>query len=461
MGQEAYAALAGVAQVLLAAITVITASYVFVFHPLTLPTTPAVWAARVFATLTLGAIMLARRRRVRGIVLVRVLTMCASAALAAYMVDGYLAWADHREQAQLNQQATAPPGADTRPGAEVVRDLRRSGLDAVQGLYPSLWLGGHSEFRLGDTEVFPISGISNALTVLCNESGKWVTYRSDEFGFNNPRGMHQPGAVDAVILGDSFAQGLCVGADETFGALIRRHYPRTISLGIGGAGPRMRLAIWREYAEVLRAPVVVWVHTQGTTDRLDRVTHPILKAYVSDGTFRQGLRSMQGPVDGMLRRMLAQETSARSVFERFRNVFFMPRVRRLLSDVVRRARDTTAARAERARLFASVLKATQAGVEGSGGQLIFVYMPTPGREDSDRDEVTEAARQVGLPVVDLSPAFDRHPDVMSIYPHRGVGRRQALEHFNAEGHRLVADAIMRGVEDVLPLALIERLRQAP
>ena len=43
------------------------------------------------------------------------------------------------------------------------------------------------EIAVDGAEVLPLSGISNRVTVLCNESGKYAIYDSDQRGFHNPK----------------------------------------------------------------------------------------------------------------------------------------------------------------------------------------------------------------------------------------------------------------------------------
>ena len=84
--------------------------------------------------------------------------------------------------------------------------------------------------------------MSNTVTVLCNESGQWIDYRSDERGFSNANEIWQSDRLDIAALGDSFTHGYCVPADKTFVALIRQRYPATLNLGIAGDGPLLMLA---------------------------------------------------------------------------------------------------------------------------------------------------------------------------------------------------------------------------
>ena len=64
--------------------------------------------------------------------------------------------------------------------------------------------------------------MSGRVTLLCNENGQWVDYRSDSRGFNNPEESVEGGPTDIAALGDSFTQGYCVPTGKTFVDLIRQ-----------------------------------------------------------------------------------------------------------------------------------------------------------------------------------------------------------------------------------------------
>jgi hypothetical protein len=104
---------------------------------------------------------------------------------------------------------------------------------------PSLQLlfqehGGAGTGKATTAQIFALGGVSNALTVLCNESGQYVTYESDEHGFRNAKRLWQAGHLDIVALGDSFTQGYCAPAGKYFVDLIRHQYPATLNLGMTG-----------------------------------------------------------------------------------------------------------------------------------------------------------------------------------------------------------------------------------
>ena len=65
----------------------------------------------------------------------------------------------------------------------------------------------------GDT-IFPLSGLANKETVLCNENGYFSQYLSDRYGFRNDDNLWDMD-LDWVLLGDSFVHGSCVNNNQT------------------------------------------------------------------------------------------------------------------------------------------------------------------------------------------------------------------------------------------------------
>src|SRR4030095_17214981 len=104
-----------------------------------------------------------------------------------------------------------------------------------------------SDITIDGAEVLPLNGISNRVTVLCNETGKYAIYDSDARGFHNPKGIWESSRMSIAALGDSFAIGACAPSDENFVALIRARYPNTLNLGMLGEGPLIMLAALKEY----------------------------------------------------------------------------------------------------------------------------------------------------------------------------------------------------------------------
>ena len=58
-------------------------------------------------------------------------------------------------------------------------DIRKKNNEIKVAVYPD------SFNKLKNIDIFPLSGISNKETILCNENGYYIHYFSDRYGFNN------------------------------------------------------------------------------------------------------------------------------------------------------------------------------------------------------------------------------------------------------------------------------------
>ena len=71
---------------------------------------------------------------------------------------------------------------------QVIDDFSDKGIKAYPNVFPTSFLSSNG-LNLENKLIYPLGGISNSKIVLCNESGKWSIYDSDEYGFNNPKGI--------------------------------------------------------------------------------------------------------------------------------------------------------------------------------------------------------------------------------------------------------------------------------
>ena len=356
---------------------------------------------------------------------------------------------------------------DTRNKLEVIRDLQSRGIDAVPSIPPLELMPLQSDgtrksvLTLDGTEVLPHGGMSNKVTVYCNESGTHEWYESDEHGFHNPKGVWSAAQIDVVALGDSYTQGHCVASDTNFVALIRRHYPRTLNLGINGQGPLMTLATLRDYALSLKPKVVLWFFYEGNdmTDLAEEKKSPLLMRYLQSD-FRQPLLQRQTDIDqaleAFIRTRIASfrparkppETSSNKIS---RSLFLLKEfvklshLRRMLGLAYGSYRDEEEEPIEGS-LMDSLKQALREGkelVESWGGRLYFVYLPDRDRYAhqtsamSIRAHVLRAVRHLGIPLIDIDHAFRPQPDPLALFPFRRLG------HYNEAGHRLVAEEVLR------------------
>jgi len=357
------------------------------------------------------------------------------------------------------------PRYDTRTRLEVVTDLRREGIRAYPLIFPEVMFktGGASEIRslftINDEEVLPLAGLSKTPTVFCNESGEYIVYESDLYGFHNPPYVWSA-PVQIAALGDSFTHGACVPSEQAFVAVIRTRHPSTVNLGMNGNGPLSMLATLREYGPSLRPKTVLWVYFEGNDSRdLDsREKHsPLLMKYLNP-SFAQGLIHRQQEIDRALKSYLddAIRTNAYAYdIEQFIKLHYVrksattlmrkrPPVNGIAGEVVETLQAFGAPLQDADReLFRRILTEAKSMVASWGGQMFFVYLPTweryrlPDLASKDRDAVLNLVKDLQLPLIDLNPIFEKHPDPLSLFP----TRRYA--HYNDAGHQLVGHEVLR------------------
>ena len=410
--------------------------------------------------------------------------LCSSAMASMYAVEGLLnlwpsllgdgsmsTWIEgaSAEKKREVRELAAAYGItfDTRDLIEVLGEAQSRGIDAVPAVYPIALLEDQqngplkSVIRIEGAEILPLGGIANKITVLCNENGDYTVYQSDEHGFHNPKGIWSADRLEVAIVGDSFAHGFCVPSLQNFIALIRRRYPATLSLGMGGNGPILELATLKEFLPALRPRVVLWAYFEkNDLIELRKETNaPLLLQYLKTG-FRQGLLSLQAAIDRELLAYVEKEKA--NALRRLRERKKQNKVLRLDSMVEFAKLNTLrkqlglvpgeetiegpASEADQSAdmaLFRAVLFQADAAVRAWGGSLYFLYLPQweryamPHLARQHRQRVLRAVADLRIPMIDIHTAFQSHADVLSLFPFRRSG------HYNLEGNRLVAEAILK------------------
>lgn len=367
-----------------------------------------------------------------------------SLASAAYLAEGYLRMLPTMRIRLAARRFGIP--YDPRTQFEVVRDLRKQGDDAYPATFPS-WQGMPAQ----GTALLPLGGISSVTTVLCNELGQYVVFRSDEHGFHNPEGVWSSGRFDVGALGDSFTEGACVPTEQNFVELIRREYPATLNLGMVGNGPLIMLAGVKEFLAEARPGIILWFHMEGndlTFDLNREKLHVRLTSYLLPG-HRQGLLERQPECDAFLRGVSDREYAATqagtmhmSAPGRFWRLWVL---RQALGLQV--GEDGLDPAQVDFPLYRHVLEEAQRTTQGWGGKLFFVYLPAESRfheekhrrvHDAIRAQVLSILEDLQIPLIDLLPPMSRQPDIAEMYAYPGA-------HYSPAGNRLVAETVLQAL----------------
>ena len=100
---------------------------------------------------------------------------------------------------------------------------------------------------------FPLGSAPNVLTFTCAEDEGFISFTTDRFGFRNKDQIWGNQIHDILIIGDSHSETACVKKtiQEYFDPPIK-----IVTLGKGGNGPLISLAVMTEYLEAYKPKVI-------------------------------------------------------------------------------------------------------------------------------------------------------------------------------------------------------------
>lgn len=373
------------------------------------------------------------------------LLAAASALAGVFLIELALFFLSPSSELEARAAAAREAGRDfdARSRLEVVDFLRSRGIDAWPTMKPYLMLS-QDHARL-----FPLGGISDSTSVYCNEGGVYSVFHTDEHGFRNPPGSHNREWVEAVIVGDSFGNGACVGAGRDPAAVLSSRGLSTLTLASPGNGPLIELATLVEYAEPLRPHTVLWFYFEGNDlkNLTDESRSEVLRRYLEE-EHRQNLTQRQDEIDSTLRAVsdeweaVTRAARKRQLLTRIRALVTLYHVRHLFG-LTADSPDYDQA----ADLFCRVIERANVMVRTWNGRLIFVYLPSwyryaPGRGAASirfEPAVESCVERLGIHSIDFARVLDASDDPLAFFSF-GVN-----PHYNEAGYRLLADAILAEV----------------
>ena len=344
-----------------------------------------------------------------------------------------------------------------RSSFDIYKEHKNSGKDVVVSIYPFTFVSTIND----EDEIYPLSGISNKLTIFCNESGYWSTYQSDRYGFNNPNEQWDKLHFDFVLVGDSFTLGACVREKDTIAGQLRNK-TEVLNLGYGGNGPLLEYATLREYFKHIEAKNVLWLYYESDLQDFQlELSNKILVNYLEDINFTQDLINRQKEIDHITSNALLQDLKNYQEkdnrlfrFEefKFKRVLFLKSIRHRLSwmfgidllnlNLISSKEDEFGYLNE----FSDVLVQANNLVTNNNSKFYFVYLPTyPGVYDNINNKqklksykkIINLVEKLNIPIIDLyKDLFSGHPDPKSLFPFRIYG------HYTEEGYKLVAETIL-------------------
>lgn len=368
-------------------------------------------------------------------------------------------WSPELPRPQLTRMRVAAKlgvAFDARSKTEVVAQMRAQGADAYPGVSRE-WPQQSAVRQQLPQGLFPLSDASNAWIVECNETGRYLVFRADEFGFNNPAGLINSGSIDIAAVGASFTLGHCLPPAQTLIGRLREFYPRLANFGIAGSGTLAMLGSFREYVEPLRPPLVLWIMHPRTADTDDEARDPTLVQYL-DPTFSQHLLQRRNEVDRAWREVaipVQYEFDHRSavVIAKARDNRFarIPLLTQLRSRMTPEAPLLVPPPPPTLGLFIRSLQLADATTRGWGGRFVVIIMPlyeeVVARQMPStlrHEHLAKVVAELGIPVIDGAALFEQQRDPAHLYTMR------INNHPNGEGYQLLANHVAAQLARLAP-----------
>lgn len=421
----------------------------------------------VIGILSFAALRLSSTARLSGFLFL------TSMGLVAIVVDAVIAFnipLTIRDQVVHGWQA-ANIQYDPRSRKEFINDLRENHIDAYPNILPRLLVerpefGGSEEASNKSKEILlPLGGISNSISVSCNDYGHWQTYKSDKHGFNNPQEVWTGDHTDVVAIGDSFTEGICVLPDTSMVGQIRAQYPQTMNLGKSGDGPMLELATMTEYVLHLKPKILLWFYYEGN-DLVELEVEkrsPLLMSYLEDG-FSQNLITRQSTIDSKLKAYVSDailENEAREfrvgTASRLSDMFLLRNTRFWLKKRIFNhpsASNQNEMPPVDLKLFFEIVKKGRQRVEAWRTTLVFVYLPGGQRFSSSgamqpqylaRKNILDRIENLGIPIIDVVKRFQKDSDPLQFF----IARREL--HYTIEGQRAAGEIILERLKQLVEL----------
>ena len=289
---------------------------------------------------------------------------------------------------------------------------------------------------------FALTGLSNVSTILCNETGNYITYKSDRFGFNNNDDKWNNKKADSIFLGDSFTHGFCVTRDKNFvSSYEKKTKMKSLNLGLSGYGPMEYYAIYNEFVKKIKPKKVffIWAESNDLYN-FNQVykNNKILKSYLIRN-FNQNLWEKQKFVDKNARKRLdelkiEEKNQNGNIFSKIK----LFHIRSYMSFLLRNYNYNSLSNIKNLEFILVDMKKQS---EIWGGKFYFVYLPTfyryEGKMEKKYDNVKSVLNQLctdnEIDFIDI----DRHirnniEDPLSLFPFK------RNNHYNSKGHEIIA-----------------------
>ena len=374
-----------------------------------------------------------------------VFILLISILISIYFFEGYLNYQDFQlKSISIKKKLLLEKEKkifDERSQLEYFNDLKKElNQDIKVSFYPSYFLNK-------DNKIQPLSGISNSLTIDCNENGYFNVYNSDRYGFNNPDSEWDKDKIEYLIIGDSFAHGSCVNRPDDIASVLRAVSGKNVlNLGYSANGPLLEYASLREYL-LPNVKNVIWLYYE-ENDYKDlnlELQDSLLKKYLNDEGFSQNLRKKQFQIDLMINNEMQNLLNYRESLIKKKNLKYKI-LKFIRLDKTKKILRNTKQDFQK-RKFLEIIKKTKSLTKKNNSKLFFVYLPSYSRYNKILNKedifhyniIKDSIKKLDIKFIDIHQSVISK-DPKSYFPFGLTG------HYNKKGYFEVANFIYENTQ---------------
>jgi hypothetical protein len=310
-------------------------------------------------------------------------------------------------------------------------------------------------------DIQPLSGVSNSMTIVCNENGYYKVYNSDKHGFANNSEVWQEKIIDFVIIGDSHAQGECVHEEDTIAGHLRKEQNTVLNLAMGGNGPLLSFATLAEYIPYVKAKNILYIFNATDFSDLNReLENDKLKKYLSQKNYSQNLFFNQDKIDFFLNNyfndnfVLFFSKAERSSLLNFIRLASLRNLVTFKISILRNRYNPKEISTKTNHYInpnydylESLLASTNDISKKNNSKLYFIYLPTYMHfftdKSDEKNRVIEIAKKLDIETIDLSNFILKNYKPQSIYSVslKGWG------HPHEKGYEIISNEIIKNLKN--------------
>ena len=316
------------------------------------------------------------------------------------------------------------------------------------------------ESRLNN-KIIPFRGPINQKSISCAEDLNYRIISNDKYGFKNSNSIYQK-KINTILVGDSYAEGLCVKAKNDIAGNLNRKNINTINFGVAGTGPLVSLAILREYGNYFKPKNVFYLYFEGNdledlnfekkiknllNYRNDNFKMRYLDRYSEIETFlKKANKESEDLIFGIKKNedILKKEDKSQffeNFIEHLKDILEINNLKNILRFSIFKQQNKTFDLP----LFYEIVEKMKLETNNWNGNYYFVYVPSWSRyftkftnKDSSinlKDEILGILNSKEIKTIDLTEYFDKTDNLKDYFPLGYIG------HYNSSGYEKIAEIL--------------------